>query len=82
MSLAEHRDESPDRIAFAVLTFSDSRDSGSDRGGDFLVEVIEGAGHRVAHRALHPDEGPRIAAARDRDATARAKGCPGPGQAE
>lgn len=63
MSLAEHRDESPDRIAFAVLTFSDSRDSGSDRGGDFLVEVIEGAGHRVAHRALHPDEGPRIAAA-------------------
>ncbi len=63
MSLAEHRDESPDRIAFAVLTFSDSRDSGSDRGGDFLVEVIEGAGHRVVHRALYPDEGPRIAAA-------------------
>ena len=63
MSLAEHRDESPDRIAFAVLTFSDSRDSGSDRGGDFLVEVIEGAGHRVVHRALCPDEGPRIAAA-------------------
>ncbi|MAF65947.1 MAG: molybdenum cofactor biosynthesis protein [Planctomycetes bacterium] len=61
MGLQEHRDESPVCIAFAVLTISDSRDRGSDRGGDYLVEAIEAAGHRVVERSLCPDEGALIA---------------------
>ena len=69
MSLESHRAESPVRIGFAVLTFSDTRDESSDRGGAFLVESLEGAGHRVVRRSLHPDEPERIEAA-VRDAVA------------
>lgn len=63
MSLEQHRAEAPERLAFAVLTFSDTREASTDRGGDYLVEAIEAAGHRVAHRSLHPDEKSRIALA-------------------
>ncbi|MDP6538711.1 MAG: molybdenum cofactor biosynthesis protein B [Planctomycetota bacterium] len=63
MGLVEHRAASPDRIAFAVWTFSDTRDASTDRGGDYLVEAIEAAGHRVVERGLCPDDPARISAA-------------------
>lgn len=63
MSLEQHRSEAPAVLRFAVLTFSDTRDAATDRGGDFLVEEIEKAGHRVTHRSLHPDERGRISVA-------------------
>jgi molybdenum cofactor biosynthesis protein B len=56
MGLEEHRRAAPDRLSFAVVTISDTRDASSDRGGAFLVESIEAAGHRVKSRALVPDE--------------------------
>lgn len=56
MSLESHRAESPDSIGFAVLTFSDTRDESSDRGGAFLVDSIQGAGHRVVRRSIHTDD--------------------------
>jgi molybdenum cofactor biosynthesis protein B len=62
MSLEKHRRESPDMIRFAVLTFSDTRDAESDRGGAYLVERIEQAGHEVLLRSLHADEAEEIAA--------------------
>ncbi len=62
MSLDSHRREAPDQIRFAVLTLSDTRDLESDRGGGFLVESIEAAGHLVALRAIHRDEPEQIAA--------------------
>lgn len=60
MSLAEHREESPTAIRFAVITISDTRSVRSDRGGDFLVAVIMEAGHRVASRTLVRDEASKI----------------------
>ena len=50
----------PCRIA--VLTVSDTRGPGDDRSGDTLVERLEGAGHRLAHRAVLRDERDAIAA--------------------
>jgi len=43
-------------LAIAVLTVSDSRDAASDTSGDLLAERITGAGHRLAGRALVPDD--------------------------
>ena len=43
-------------LAIAVLTVSDSRTPETDTSGDLLVERLTGAGHRLAARALVPDE--------------------------
>jgi len=70
MSLERHREDAPARIGFAVITFSDTRDEASDRGGSYLVEALEAAGHVVAWRALRTDDADGIAAA-VREAVAR-----------
>lgn len=49
-------------VRIAVLTVSDSRGLAEDRSGDVLVARIEAAGHRLAHRAILPDERAEIAA--------------------
>ena len=43
-------------LALCVLTVSDSRTLAEDTSGDFLVQALEEAGHRVAERALLPDD--------------------------
>jgi molybdenum cofactor biosynthesis protein B len=43
-------------LNIAVLTVSDSRTLAEDRSGDLLVERLESAGHRLADRALVPDD--------------------------
>ena len=63
MSLESHRRDAPERLRFAVLTFSDTRDAASDRGGAYLVERLEEAGHEVVLRAIHADETEEIRAA-------------------
>ncbi len=63
MSLEQHKQEAPPALRFAVLTFSDTRDLAADRGGDFLVKCVGGAGHLVAHRSLHADDAGEIEAA-------------------
>ncbi|MEL6767549.1 MAG: molybdenum cofactor biosynthesis protein B [Pseudomonadota bacterium] len=57
-------DESRDFIALnvAVLTVSDTRTPGDDRSGDTLAARIEGAGHRVAARAIVKDDQPALEA--------------------
>lgn len=56
MGLEEHRRAGQGSLAFAVVTVSDTRDATSDRGGAYLVERLEAAGHRVARRAIVRDE--------------------------
>lgn len=63
MSLEQHKRSAPEQLSFAVLTFSDTRSLEQDRGGDFLVESIEGAGHRVGLRLVQTDEPAEIASA-------------------
>ncbi|MEM8793255.1 MAG: molybdenum cofactor biosynthesis protein B [Pseudomonadota bacterium] len=47
-------------INIAVLTVSDSRSIEEDRSGDTLVARLEGAGHRLAARAIVTDDRPKI----------------------
>ena len=43
-------------VNIAILTVSDSRTPDDDRSGDTLVERLEGAGHKLAARAIVKDE--------------------------
>jgi molybdopterin adenylyltransferase len=43
-------------LGVAVLTVSDTRTPADDRSGDTLVERLGQAGHRLAARAIVPDE--------------------------
>lgn len=43
-------------LSIAVLTISDTRTFADDRSGNTLVERLEGAGHRLAARAIVPDD--------------------------
>jgi molybdopterin adenylyltransferase len=49
-------------VNIAVLTISDSRDEQSDKSGRLLVERLTGAGHRLAEKAIVPDDIYRIRA--------------------
>lgn len=43
-------------LSICVLTVSDSRTLAEDTSGDFLVQALTEAGHRVAARTLLPDD--------------------------
>lgn len=43
-------------IGIAVLTVSDSRDESSDKSGRLLVDRLTKAGHRLAEKAIVPDD--------------------------
>lgn len=43
-------------LNIAVLTVSDTRDIASDKSGDTLVERLEKAGHKLAHRTVVTDD--------------------------
>ncbi|MFD1327384.1 molybdenum cofactor biosynthesis protein B [Mycoplana ramosa] len=43
-------------LSIAVLTVSDTRTPADDRSGDTLVDRLEKAGHRLAARAIVPDD--------------------------
>ncbi|MDH3219569.1 MAG: molybdenum cofactor biosynthesis protein B [Gammaproteobacteria bacterium] len=47
-------------LNIAVLTVSDSRDEASDKSGPLLARFLTEAGHRLAHRAIVPDDKYRI----------------------
>jgi molybdopterin adenylyltransferase len=49
-------------VGIAVLTVSDTRTLADDRSGDTLVQRIAEAGHRLAGRAITPDDGEAIKA--------------------
>ena len=43
-------------LDIAVLTVSDSRDESTDKSGVLLVRQLEDAGHRLAEKAIVPDD--------------------------
>jgi molybdenum cofactor biosynthesis protein B len=53
----------PVALNLCVLTVSDSRTSDNDTSGDYLVSALQAAGHRLAGRALLPDDRYRLRAA-------------------
>ena len=62
MGLAEHRAEASRPLRFSVITVSDTRESETDQGGDFLVRSVNEAGHAVARRSIVRDEAAAIEA--------------------
>jgi molybdenum cofactor biosynthesis protein B len=49
-------------LGICVLTVSDTRTAATDSSGDYLVAALEEAGHRLAARALLPDDRYRLRA--------------------
>jgi molybdenum cofactor biosynthesis protein B len=49
-------------LSLCVLTVSDTRDASTDASGDYLVEALQADGHRLAQRALLPDDKYRLRA--------------------
>lgn len=56
MGLEEHKQNAPQKLRFAVITISDTRDAATDRGGPFLAEAVTTAGHSVTLREIVKDE--------------------------
>jgi molybdenum cofactor biosynthesis protein B len=56
----EHRETSPDDVACAVITLSDTRTLATDTGGQLLCELMAAAGFLVAAREIIPDEPARM----------------------
>lgn len=62
MSVTEHREHSPASVSVHVITVSDTRTLETDSSGRAIVELLEGAGHRVAGRTLLRDEADQVRA--------------------
>ena len=60
MSVHKHRESAPDRVRVAILTISDTRTPETDTGGDTADELLRGAGHEIAQRAIVRDEASSI----------------------
>lgn len=60
--MAKATDNSPQPLAVAVLTVSDTRTEENDTSGDYLVAALEAAGHGPGARAIVIDDIYRIRA--------------------
>lgn len=60
MSAEQHRQYSPTRLGFALITVSDSRTPETDTSGRTMRERIEAAGHTVASARIVPDDIPAV----------------------
>jgi molybdenum cofactor biosynthesis protein B len=49
-------------LSLCVLTVSDSRTAANDSSGDYLVDALSAAGHRLHERAILPDDRYRMRA--------------------
>ena len=58
-----HRETAAKALGVFVLTVSDTRTAETDRSGRLLLELVEGAGHRITGSAIVPDDPGRIQAA-------------------
>ena len=56
MSVSDHRQQAPASVSVHVITVSDTRTLDTDASGRAIVELLEGAGHRVSGRTLLRDE--------------------------
>ncbi len=54
--MSKATDKTPQSLAIAVLTVSDTRSEEDDTSGHFLVSALESAGHRVAEKHIVIDD--------------------------
>ena len=62
MSSTDHRRHSPASVSVHVITISDTRTIDTDASGRLIVELLEGAGHRVAGRRILRDDADQVRA--------------------
>jgi molybdenum cofactor biosynthesis protein B len=55
-SADQHRAQSPEGVACAVITISDTRTEKTDRGGPLIESLLKSQGHTIAQLARIPDE--------------------------
>lgn len=55
-AVTEHRAEASRSLNLAILTVSDTRTRETDTSGALIIELAEGAGHRILEREIVPDE--------------------------
>lgn len=60
-STEEHRRQAPQRLRFAVVTVSDTRNLETDSSGLLLAERLTSVGHELVDRRIVPDEPQEIA---------------------
>ncbi len=61
MSNESHKAIAPARVRVFVLTVSDTRTDANDSSGAAIIELLTGAGHQVAGKAIEKDEPARVA---------------------
>lgn len=66
----EHKSQAPASVACFVVTSSDTRDEKSDSSGALLCELLTGAGHAIAGRAIIKDEPAELVDVLERQAPA------------
>ncbi len=62
-SVQQHRSAAAGSLTFGIITISDTRTLADDTGGALIAELLQGASHRVAMRAIVTDDRERIVAA-------------------
>ena len=66
----EHKAQAPASVACFVVTSSDTRDQSSDSSGALICELLTGAGHTLAGRAIIKDEPAQLVDVLERQAPA------------
>ena len=61
MSSEDHKAAAPSHVRVFVLTVSDTRTDDTDTSGLAIIELLKGAGHQVAGKAIEKDEPARVA---------------------
>ncbi|MED4224154.1 molybdenum cofactor biosynthesis protein B [Neobacillus cucumis] len=56
MSTQEHKKEAPKEINCKIITVSDTRNQETDKSGRLMIEMLEGAGHKIVDYCIVKDE--------------------------
>ena len=62
MAYDEHKQHTQKQASCLIITISDTRTEATDASGKLMAELLEQNGHRVARKAIVPDEPEMIAA--------------------
>ena len=62
MAYDEHKQHAQKQASCLIITISDTRTEATDASGKLMAELLEQNGHRVARKAIVPDEPEMIAA--------------------
>lgn len=60
MSVSEHKKAAPNMVSCKVITVSDTRNPETDKSGRLMIELLEGAGHRIIDYVIVKDDTAQI----------------------